>query len=77
MRTKIDLDQINENIVEKVMAYIEKQNLKVEFNGFTFKNENREEINYLLQTCKDKGVFMISENIKSTYFLHGFDFETG
>lgn len=73
----IDLDQINENIVEKVMAYIEKRNLKVEFNGFTFKNENREEINYLLETFKDKGVFMISENIKSTYFLHGLDFETG
>ena len=74
---KIDLDQINENIVEKVMAYIEKRSLKVKFNGFTFKNENREEINYLLETCKDKGVFMISENIKSIYFLHGLDFEIG
>ena len=30
-----------------------------------------------METCKDKGVFLASENIKSTYSLHGLDFETG
>lgn len=73
----IDFNQIDEKIVEKVLAYIENRALKVKFNGLTFINKNRDEINYLLETCKDKGVFLASENIKSTYSLHGLDFETG
>jgi len=73
----IDLDQIKKNTIDKVIAYIEKQTLKVEFNGFTFKNKNRKEINDLLEICKDTGCFLISENIKSIYSLHGLDFETG
>lgn len=73
----IDSNQINENIVEQVMAYIEKRVLKVKFEGLNFMNENKEERDYILETCKEKGVFLISENIKSTYCLHGLDFETG
>jgi hypothetical protein len=59
------------------MAYIDKRSLKVKFYGLTFINKNRDEIDYILQTCKDKGVFILPENIKSTYHLHGLDFETG
>lgn len=75
--SNIDSNQINDNIVEKVMAYIEKRALKVKFEGLNFMYENKEERDYILETCKDKGVFLISENIKSTYRLHGLDFETG
>ena len=75
--SNINSDQINDNIVEKVMAYIEKRSLKVKFYGLNFINKNRDEIDHLLETCKDKGVFLTSENIKSTYCLHGLDFKTG
>jgi NAD-dependent SIR2 family protein deacetylase len=73
----IDLNQIKKNTIDKVIAYIEKRPLKVKFDGLNFINKNRDEIDHILETCKDKGVFLTSENIKSTYCLHRLDFETG
>ncbi len=73
----IDFDQIKKNTIDNIIAYIEKRPSKVKFNGFTFKNKNKEEVNYILETCKDKGVFLVSENTKTIYSLHGLDFEIG
>jgi NAD-dependent SIR2 family protein deacetylase len=73
----IYLNQIKKNTIDKVIAYIEKRPLKVKFDGLNFINKNRDEIDHILETCKDKGVFLTSENIKSTYCLHRLDFETG
>lgn len=73
----IDLDQIKKNTIDKIIAYTQKRPIKVKFNGFTFKNKNKEEVNYILETCKDKGVFLVSENTKTIYSLHGLDFEIG
>lgn len=75
--SNIDFQLINENILEKILAFVENRALKVEFNGLSFINKNRDEIDHILETCKDKGVFLASENFKSTYSLHGLNFETG
>ncbi|MGL2992693.1 SIR2 family NAD-dependent protein deacylase [Flavobacterium sp. TSSA_36] len=75
--TNIIWAEINEKVIDKILSYIEKKTLKIDFLGFTFKNENEAEIENLLEICKDQGVFMVSENNKSTYNLHGFDFEIG
>ena len=75
--TNIIWAEINEKVIDKILSYIEKKTLKIDFLGFTFKNENQAEIENLLEICKDEGVFMVSENNKSTYNLHGLDFEIG
>jgi NAD-dependent SIR2 family protein deacetylase len=73
----IDFNQINENIVENVLAYTEKQALKVKFDGLTLKDYNQEQIHQMLTAPQDEwGLFYSNPEI-SSYNLHSLDFKIG
>lgn len=73
----IDFNQINENIVENVLAYTEKQALKVKFDGLTLKDYNQEQIHQMLTSPQDEwGLFYSNPEI-SSYNLHSLDFKIG
>lgn len=73
----INLDDINEKSIEEIIAFIDKRFLKVKFNSFEFDYVKKTELNNLIEASKDKFDFIMSEEIKSTYLLHGINFETG
>lgn len=75
--SNIDFNEIDDNIVEKIIAYIENKTLTVQFNGINFTNNNKDELNHLLENCNGKRPFFMFENNKSTYVLHRLNFETG
>jgi hypothetical protein len=70
-------EELNQNNIEKIMSYIEKKGLQVKFDGFTLKIDNKEEVNNILESCKDAGALLVSEDIKSSYVLHSLEFEIG
>lgn len=73
----IDLDNYNLKIVKFIEAYIDKIVLEEEFKGMTFKNENKEESDFLIQEGYKDRVLVISEKQNSIYNLHGIDFTIG
>lgn len=75
--SNIDFNQINENIVENVLAYTEKQALKVKFNGLTLKDYNQEQIHQMLTAPQDEWALFYSNSEISSYNLHSLDFKIG
>lgn len=75
--SNIDFNQINENIVENVLAYTEKQALKVKFNGLTLKDYNQEQIHQMLTAPQDEWALFYSNPEISSYNLHSLDFKIG
>ncbi len=73
----ISLDDANENYIDCIIAYLDKIVLDEEFNGMTFKNDNLEEFNFIINNGENERVLLISENEKSVVNLHGLDFTIG
>ena len=75
--SNIDSNQINDNIVEKVMAYIEKRALKVKFDGLTLKDYDHEQVQHMLTAPENELALFYSKPEISSYNLHNLDFSIG
>lgn len=75
--TEISLDKTDEQKLKYINAYIDKIVLEEEFNGMTFKNENKKEYDFLVDGEHKDKVLVISDKQIATYNLHGVDFSIG
>ncbi|TAF08841.1 MAG: hypothetical protein EAZ75_10155 [Flavobacteriia bacterium] len=75
--TDIVFSKMNEKNIRYIDAYINKIVLKENFEGMTFKNDNKEEFNYLLSKGKNETVLVTSEKQKLQLKLHGINFTIG
>lgn len=75
--TDINLGKTNEQKLKYINAYIDKIVLEQEFNGMTFKNENKKEYDFLVDGEQTDKVLVISDKQIATYNLHGVDFSIG
>lgn len=75
--TDIVFSKMNEKNIRYIDAYINKIVLKENFEGMTFKNDNKEEFDYLLSKGKNETVLVTSEKQKLQLKLHGINFTIG
>lgn len=75
--TDIVFSKMNEKSIRYIDAYINKIVLKENFEGMTFKNDNKEEFDFLLSKGKKETVLVTSEKQKLQVKLHGIDFTIG
>ncbi len=75
--SNIDCDHINENIVENVLAYVEKRALKVKFDGLTLKDYDHEQVQHMLTAPENELALFYSKPEISSYNLHNLDFSIG
>lgn len=75
--TDIVFSKMNEKNIRYIDAYINKIVLKENFEGMTFKNDNKEEFDFLLSKGKKETVLVTSEKQKLQVKLHGIDFTIG
>jgi NAD-dependent SIR2 family protein deacetylase len=75
--TDIVFSKMNEKNITYIDAYINKIVLKESFEGMTFKNDNKEEFDFLLSKGKKETVLVTSEKQKLQVKLHGIDFTIG
>ncbi|HEY6144412.1 MAG TPA: SIR2 family protein [Flavobacterium sp.] len=73
----IDLNDAHENVIRNIMAYIDRVQLKTKFSGLKFKNDNKDEFDYLIENGQEGKVLVMSENKKSVFELHNCSFSTG
>lgn len=73
----INLQDADEDIVKHIVAYIDKIVLQNEFNGLTFKNNNKEEFDHITKNEENSSVLIISEGVKTNYTLHGINLTIG
>lgn len=75
--TDIVFSKTNEKNIRYIDAYINKIVLKENFEGMTFKNDNKEEFDFLLSKGKKETVLVTSEKQKLQIKLHGINFTIG
>lgn len=75
--TDIKLEEVNPKNLKFINSYIDKIDFQKEFNGMTFKNNNKEEFNYLIKEENKDKVLIFSDEQISVYNLHGINLSIG
>jgi hypothetical protein len=75
--SKISLNKIFENSIEKIISYIDKKSFPQKFEGHSFKIEDKNEFDRFVQTGNDERVLIMSENKKTIVELYDNKFEIG
>ncbi|MDL5514592.1 SIR2 family protein [Arenibacter sp. M-2] len=74
--SKIDLREPKENFVETIIAYIDKIQLKRQFNEFKFKIVNKDKLDYLTKN-NGEGKLLVMSGKYPPIDLHGLQFDIG
>lgn len=75
--TKINFNNVNVKLIEKIIAYIDKTEIIEHFEGLIFKNENKDEFEYLINFGDEDRVMVMCENVKTIIKLHEIEFDLG
>jgi hypothetical protein len=75
--SKINLDKKNEKIIEKIISYIDKTTFTQQFNGHSFKIEDKDEFDNFIKTGEQDKVLIISDNEKTFIELYENKFDLG
>ena len=75
--TNVNIDEAYNKSIKNILAYINKTQLVEQFNGHTFKIENKAEFENFIKSDEEDRILIMSENEKTIIDLYEIQFDLG